>query len=243
MAALSLLHDQPIPAAWAEEQHSTDAAPQAPGNPCGRRTASLGPPRAPIGPGSCPTPPGRPMHRPVSRSQQPLRQTASSFSLVLVAAPPPPPPSGGAAVPVSVACAQLRCGGSAGAGGALEPAEAEAAVRPEDDEDEEEALPHSEAVDVFQEGLAMVVQDPLLCDLPIQVRAGGGPPGSFPHGRGADGPREALVGGCGPEASRRRFWAPTKVLTGLGAGAREALTWRAELKRARGKHWSGNMTF
>lgn len=41
---------------------------------------------------------------------------------------------------------------------------------PEDDEDEEEALPHSEAVDVFQEGLAMVVQDPLLCDLPIQVR-------------------------------------------------------------------------
>lgn len=41
---------------------------------------------------------------------------------------------------------------------------------PEDDEDDEEALPHSEAVDVFQEGLAMVVQDPLLCDLPIQVR-------------------------------------------------------------------------
>lgn len=40
----------------------------------------------------------------------------------------------------------------------------------EDDEDEEETLPHSEAVDVFQEGLAMVVQDPLLCDLPIQVR-------------------------------------------------------------------------
>ncbi|OBS74373.1 hypothetical protein A6R68_15079 [Neotoma lepida] len=39
---------------------------------------------------------------------------------------------------------------------------------PEDDEDDEEALPHSEAVDVFQEGLAMVVQDPLLCDLPIQ---------------------------------------------------------------------------
>ncbi|KAM7327655.1 hypothetical protein ACRRTK_014022 [Alexandromys fortis] len=39
---------------------------------------------------------------------------------------------------------------------------------PEDDEDDEEALPHSKAVDVFQEGLAMVVQDPLLCDLPIQ---------------------------------------------------------------------------
>ncbi|XP_001082002.3 U11/U12 small nuclear ribonucleoprotein 25 kDa protein [Macaca nemestrina] len=39
----------------------------------------------------------------------------------------------------------------------------------EEDEDEEEALPHSEAMDVFQEGLAMVVQDPLLCDLPIQV--------------------------------------------------------------------------
>ncbi|XP_010618948.1 U11/U12 small nuclear ribonucleoprotein 25 kDa protein isoform X2 [Fukomys damarensis] len=40
----------------------------------------------------------------------------------------------------------------------------------EDDEDEEETLPHSEAVDVFQEGLAMVVQDPLLCDLPIQEK-------------------------------------------------------------------------
>nr|XP_023413093.1 U11/U12 small nuclear ribonucleoprotein 25 kDa protein [Loxodonta africana] len=53
---------------------------------------------------------------------------------------------------------------------ALEGAEAEA--RPEAsevDEDDDEALPHSEVVDVFQEGLAMVVQDPLLCDLPIQV--------------------------------------------------------------------------
>ncbi|XP_064222720.1 uncharacterized protein LOC135270730 [Aotus nancymaae] len=50
--------------------------------------------------------------------------------------------------------------------------QAEAASRPEaqeDDEDEEEALPHSEAVHVFQEGLAVVVQDPLLCDLPTQV--------------------------------------------------------------------------
>lgn len=57
--------------------------------------------------------------------------------------------------------------------GALE--EVEAVPLPEaqeNDEDEEEALPHSEAVDVFQEGLAMVVQDPLLCDLPIQVCAG-----------------------------------------------------------------------
>lgn len=65
--------------------------------------------------------------------------------------------------------------------------EAEAVARPEvleDDEDEEEALPHSEAVDVFQEGLAMVVQDPLLCDLPIQVRQGR-VQGSFPAGRGA----------------------------------------------------------
>ncbi|XP_014304680.1 U11/U12 small nuclear ribonucleoprotein 25 kDa protein [Myotis lucifugus] len=68
------------------------------------------------------------------------------------------------------------CGpGRVGQRAALEEAQAEpeaAAARPEareDDEDEEEALPHSEAVDVFQEGLAMVVQDPLLCDLPIQV--------------------------------------------------------------------------
>lgn len=79
--------------------------------------------------------------------------------------------------------------------GALE--EAEAAAPPEvqeDEEDEEEALPHSEAVDVFQEGLAMVVQDPLLCDLPIQVRAGKGP-GLFPAEPcvgGVDRPRVLL---------------------------------------------------
>ncbi|XP_068102924.1 U11/U12 small nuclear ribonucleoprotein 25 kDa protein [Hyperolius riggenbachi] len=39
-------------------------------------------------------------------------------------------------------------------------------VKPEDAEEE---LPHAEVVDIFQEGLAMLVQDPLLCDLPIQV--------------------------------------------------------------------------
>ncbi|XP_077131411.1 U11/U12 small nuclear ribonucleoprotein 25 kDa protein [Ranitomeya variabilis] len=37
------------------------------------------------------------------------------------------------------------------------------------EEDAEEELPHAEVVDLFQEGLAMLVQDPLLCDLPIQV--------------------------------------------------------------------------
>ncbi|XP_076122706.1 U11/U12 small nuclear ribonucleoprotein 25 kDa protein [Alosa pseudoharengus] len=39
----------------------------------------------------------------------------------------------------------------------------------EDDEEDEEALPHSEFLDIFEEGLALIVQDPLLCDLPIQV--------------------------------------------------------------------------
>ncbi|XP_022372782.1 U11/U12 small nuclear ribonucleoprotein 25 kDa protein [Enhydra lutris kenyoni] len=81
--------------------------------------------------------------------------------------------------PLAVARAGTRArrggaGGSRARRGTLEPAGAEAEVAarpeaPEDEEDEEEALPHSEAVDVFQEGLAMVVQDPLLCDLPIQV--------------------------------------------------------------------------
>ncbi|KAM3916591.1 U11/U12 small nuclear ribonucleoprotein 25 kDa protein isoform 1-T3 [Leptodactylus fuscus] len=37
------------------------------------------------------------------------------------------------------------------------------------EEDAEEELPHAEVIDIFQEGLAMLVQDPLLCDLPIQV--------------------------------------------------------------------------
>ncbi|KAI1883911.1 hypothetical protein AGOR_G00220960 [Albula goreensis] len=39
----------------------------------------------------------------------------------------------------------------------------------EEDEEDEEALPHSEFLDIFEEGLARIVQDPLLCDLPIQV--------------------------------------------------------------------------
>lgn len=38
----------------------------------------------------------------------------------------------------------------------------------EQDEDQED-LPHSEILDIFEEGLAQLVQDPLLCDLPIQV--------------------------------------------------------------------------
>lgn len=43
-----------------------------------------------------------------------------------------------------------------------------AALDAEEDEDEE-TLPHSEILDIFEEGLAQLVQDPLLCDLPIQV--------------------------------------------------------------------------
>ncbi|XP_030645769.1 U11/U12 small nuclear ribonucleoprotein 25 kDa protein [Chanos chanos] len=39
----------------------------------------------------------------------------------------------------------------------------------EEEEEDEEALPHSEFLDIFEEGLARLVQDPLLCDLPIQV--------------------------------------------------------------------------
>lgn len=45
----------------------------------------------------------------------------------------------------------------------------EAENREEQDEEDEEALPHSEFLDIFEEGLALIVQDPLLCDLPIQV--------------------------------------------------------------------------
>lgn len=40
---------------------------------------------------------------------------------------------------------------------------------PTDEEEDEDALPHSEILDIFEEGLARLVQDPLLCDLPIQV--------------------------------------------------------------------------
>ncbi|XP_047214670.1 U11/U12 small nuclear ribonucleoprotein 25 kDa protein-like [Girardinichthys multiradiatus] len=37
------------------------------------------------------------------------------------------------------------------------------------EEEDEDALPYSEILDIFEEGLARLVQDPLLCDLPIQV--------------------------------------------------------------------------
>ncbi|XP_061567250.1 U11/U12 small nuclear ribonucleoprotein 25 kDa protein [Cololabis saira] len=40
---------------------------------------------------------------------------------------------------------------------------------PDAQEEDEENLPHSEILDIFEEGLARLVQDPLLCDLPIQV--------------------------------------------------------------------------
>ena len=42
-------------------------------------------------------------------------------------------------------------------------------VAPEAEEEDEDSLPHSEVLDIFEEGLARLVQDPLLCDLPIQV--------------------------------------------------------------------------
>lgn len=41
---------------------------------------------------------------------------------------------------------------------------------PDEEEEDEDTLPHSEILDIFEEGLARLVQDPLLCDLPIQVR-------------------------------------------------------------------------
>lgn len=40
---------------------------------------------------------------------------------------------------------------------------------PDAEEEDEDSLPHSEILDIFEEGLAQLVQDPLLCDLPIQV--------------------------------------------------------------------------
>ncbi|XP_017284800.1 U11/U12 small nuclear ribonucleoprotein 25 kDa protein [Kryptolebias marmoratus] len=45
----------------------------------------------------------------------------------------------------------------------------EAAAGAEEEDEDEDALPHSEILDIFEEGLAQLVQDPLLCDLPIQV--------------------------------------------------------------------------
>lgn len=50
-----------------------------------------------------------------------------------------------------------------------EEVEKEDLTAPDFEEEDEEALPHSEILDIFEEGLARLVQDPLLCDLPIQV--------------------------------------------------------------------------
>ncbi|KAM4534721.1 U11/U12 small nuclear ribonucleoprotein 25 kDa protein [Fundulus diaphanus] len=47
--------------------------------------------------------------------------------------------------------------------------EEEEAAAADAEEEDEDALPHSEVLDIFEEGLARLVQDPLLCDLPIQV--------------------------------------------------------------------------
>ncbi|KAJ4936841.1 hypothetical protein JOQ06_001427 [Pogonophryne albipinna] len=38
-----------------------------------------------------------------------------------------------------------------------------------EEKDDEKTLPHSEILDIFEEGLSQLVKDPLLCDLPIQV--------------------------------------------------------------------------
>ncbi|XP_061556917.1 U11/U12 small nuclear ribonucleoprotein 25 kDa protein isoform X2 [Phycodurus eques] len=38
-----------------------------------------------------------------------------------------------------------------------------------EEEEDVEALTHADILDIFEEGLARLVQDPLLCDLPIQV--------------------------------------------------------------------------
>ncbi|XP_077380966.1 U11/U12 small nuclear ribonucleoprotein 25 kDa protein isoform X2 [Festucalex cinctus] len=37
------------------------------------------------------------------------------------------------------------------------------------EEEDVEAFTHADVLDIFEEGLARLVQDPLLCDLPIQV--------------------------------------------------------------------------
>ncbi|XP_012515020.1 PREDICTED: U11/U12 small nuclear ribonucleoprotein 25 kDa protein [Propithecus coquereli] len=129
----------------------SNSAPQAPapGSSRGSLEPTCRPPPTLIGPGSRPSP------EPTNRHAHFALPDGPQLPRVRA-----PPPRRGLAVPTepSRALATLE--------------EAEAAGRletPQDDEDEEEALPHSEAVDVFQEGLAMVVQDPLLCDLPIQV--------------------------------------------------------------------------
>ncbi|XP_061416885.1 U11/U12 small nuclear ribonucleoprotein 25 kDa protein-like [Lethenteron reissneri] len=39
----------------------------------------------------------------------------------------------------------------------------------DDDEEDEEKMSHTQFLDVFQEGMARILQDPLLCDLPVGV--------------------------------------------------------------------------
>ncbi|KAJ4937254.1 hypothetical protein JOQ06_001833, partial [Pogonophryne albipinna] len=42
-------------------------------------------------------------------------------------------------------------------------------IKRTEEKDDEKTLPHSEILDIFEEGLSQLVKDPLLCDLPIQV--------------------------------------------------------------------------
>lgn len=75
---------------------------------------------------------------------------------------------------------QVSDGAAAAGGGGGEPVKDEEAehenqadqgeaAAPDSQEGDAETLPHSEILDIFEEGLAKLVQDPLLCDLPIQV--------------------------------------------------------------------------
>lgn len=72
----------------------------------------------------------------------------------------------------------------------------------------EEELAHAEVLELFQAALARLVQDPLLCDLPPQVRPGPGPGGARGWRRGSvppvcpvgDGGGDRLAGGAGVRA-------------------------------------------
>lgn len=65
-------------------------------------------------------------------------------------------------------------------------------------EEEEEELAHAEVLELFQEGLVRLVQDPLLCDLPVQV----GPERRVPRAARAPGVAAFPSGSEGPGAGR-----------------------------------------
>lgn len=121
--------------------------------------------------------------------------------------------------------------------GAAEGAEAAAVA-----EEPPEELAHAEVLELFQEALARLVQDPLLCDLPPQVRPGltaglGLTVGPGSHGRAGPSSRRGLDHTEGPGS-----WLRPGSQPGPGLNGGTGLTMGVGLTAGPGSPWGPGLT-